>query len=180
MRVIGLRHGQSSYNVRRLCNDDPRRRVDLTALGMRQAQRAAARLAAEPIEQVFSSPLLRAEHTARIVAAPLGLPVKIDERLADIRSGCDGRPVDEFLGAIAGDPVDGRVGDGESLREYQQRLGGFLVWLEAQPWQCVLLVAHEESLRILDAHYSKRDLLAVVGRPFANCIPYFFQSPSEN
>ena len=180
MRVIGLRHGQSQYNLLGLCNDDPARTVDLTQLGVAQARGAAQVLAAEPIERIFCSPLLRARRTAQIVAERRSLSVEVDDRLADIRSGCDGRPVVEYLRAIAPDPLDGRVSGGESLRDYQRRVGGFLDWLAGQPWQCVLLVAHEETLRIFAARYAALDLGEVAGQPYANCVPYVFQSDSGN
>lgn len=180
MRIIGLRHGQSHYNLLGLCNDDPRRAVDLTDLGVEQAGEAARRLAGEPLEQAFCSPLLRARRTAEIVARRLDVPLRADDRLADIRSGFDGRPVADYLQAIALDPVDGRVNGGESLRDYQRRVNGFLHWLGAQPWGCVLLVAHEETLRVLAAFYQSIDLVDVAGRPFENCVPYVFQSSSKN
>jgi len=178
MRIIALRHGQSHYNLLGLCNDDPARAVDLTELGVEQARAAAQVLATEPIEQIFCSPLLRARRTAEIVAEGLGLAPKIEERLADIRSGFDGRPVVDYLQAIAADPVDSKVNGGESLRDYQARVNGFLRWLDRQPRQCVLLVAHEETLRILAAFYQALELREVAGRPFDNCIPYVCHSSS--
>ncbi len=180
MQVIGLRHGESQYNLLGLCNDDPARAVDLTSRGIAQAQAAADALSAEPVERIFCSPLLRARRTAEIVAERLGLAVSLEDRLADIRSGHDGRPVADYLHAIAADPIDIRPPGGESLRDYQRRVEGFLRWLDIQPWQCVLLVAHEETLRILAAFYTESDLREVVGRQFANGWPYRFQRASGN
>ena len=180
MRIIGLRHGQSQYNLRGLCNDDDARRVELTERGLSQAKSAAERLRGVPVERVFVSPLLRARLTANVIAGALGLATEIDQRLADIRSGFDGRPVADYLAAIAADPIDTRVAGGESLRDHQQRVEGFLRWLEAQPFACVLVVAHEETLRVLDAHARGADLAAVIGKTFANAVPYFFQSSSGN
>lgn len=172
MRLIALRHGQSGYNLLGLCNDDPSRHVDLTELGIQQAQQAAGALAGEPIEHIFCSPLLRAHRTADIVGQELGLDPAIDRRLADIRSGFDGRPVTEYFAAIAHDPVDARPAGGESLRDYGQRVGGFLDWLTDQALDCVLLVAHEETLRICQARCEGLPLDAVVGRVFENCVPF--------
>lgn len=172
MRLITLRHGQSGYNLRGLCNDDPAGNVDLTDVGIAQARQAADALTGEPIERIFCSPLLRARRTADIVGERVGqLPVT-DERLADIRSGFDGRPVDEYFAAIAADPVNTRPQGGESLRDYFHRVDGFLDWLAGQPWQCVLLVAHEETLRMCRAHCEGLPLEAVVGRHFDNGVPY--------
>jgi probable phosphoglycerate mutase len=182
MRIIALRHGQSEYNLLGLCNDDPTRAIDLTELGIQQARVAAEQLSIEPIEQVFCSPLLRARRTAEIVAdphgmTPQGMTPQVEGRLADIRSGCEGKPVTEFLRAIAHDPVEARVNGGQSLRDYQAQVDGFLRWLDVQPWECILLVAHEETLRIIEAFYGQLPLHRVVGRPFENCVPYAFHSP---
>lgn len=180
MRIIGLRHGQSQFNLAGLCNDDDVRRVELTGRGIAQAESAARRLRGEPIERIFASSLLRARQTAEIIATALGTAIETDQRLSDIRSGFDGRPVADYLAAIAADPVDARVKGGESLRDYQHRVGGFLRCLHVQPFACVLIVAHEETLRILEAHGTGHSLSAVVGKAFANAVPYDFQSPSGN
>ena len=81
---------------------------------------------------------------------------------------------------IAGDPLNTCVNGGESLADYRRRVDGFLAWLVEQPLPCVLLVAHEETLRIFDAFFSGRGLADVVGKSFANCVPYVFQPASEN
>lgn len=180
MRVIGLRHGQSAFNLLGLCNDDPARSVDLTARGVAQAEEAARHLAGEAIDAVFASPLLRAQRTAQVVAAQFGVEIVEEARLADIRSGFDGLPVAAYFAAIAHDPVGARAPGGESLRDYQHRVDGFLDSLVQRDFQCVLLVAHEETLRMFDAYFNRCALADVVGKPFANCEPYFFQSDSAN
>jgi probable phosphoglycerate mutase len=203
MRIIGLRHGQSEFNLLGLCNDDPAREVDLTALGREQAAQAgellaggspravdrsnrppllrARRAAAQedpgalgPIDAIFCSPLLRAHQTALIVADRLGLPLQVEPRLSDIRSGFDGRPVTDYLAAIAHDPVDVRAG-GESLRDYARRVGGFLDELACTPAETVLLVAHEETLRVIEARCLGLELAAVAGKAYENCRPYCFK-----
>lgn len=176
MRVIGLRHGQSEYNLLGLCNDDDSRRVDLTPDGCAQAEAAAKMLRNASVSQIFCSPLLRARRTAAIVGEQLGLDAVVDERLGDIRSGFDGRPVADYLDAIAADPVGARVNDGESLRDYRHRVDGFLDWLATLSSDCVLLVVHEETLRILDARFNQKPLADVAGKAFANCVPYVFLS----
>lgn len=180
MRVIGLRHGQSEYNLLELCNDDPRRRVDLTELGCRQAEQAAQMLSQEPISDIYCSPLLRAVRTAEIVSAALRLPYRTESRLSDIRSGCDGKPVADYLAAIAADPLDARVNGGESLRDYQVRVNAFLRQLEVPPGRVALLVAHEETLRVFQSFFDGLALRDVAGRRYANCQPYGFQSASGN
>jgi probable phosphoglycerate mutase len=173
MQLIALRHGQSQYNALGLCNDDPSIPVGLTEAGEAQADAAVELLVTESIDAVFASPLPRAHQTADRVAGKLGITVALDTRLGDIRSGFEGRPVVEYLAAIAHDPVDARVG-GESLREYAGRVGGFLGWLAPQPLETVLIVAHEETLRVIKAHCEDLPLVEVEGQPFDNCRPYRF------
>lgn len=179
MQLIALRHGQSDYNVAGLCNDDPARAVDLTPLGVAQAIRAAEKLRHRRIDRAYCSPLLRARRTAEIAVSDR-VDVVIEPRLADIRSGCEGLPVGDYLSAIAHDPVDARVGDGESLREYCARVSAFLVSLSGESCSTVLLVAHEETLRIVDAFCNKTPLAAVAGKAFANCEPYEFDLINGN
>lgn len=87
-----VRHG--SYN-RLGPNFDP----PLTQTGISQALATAALLADLPIDQVFTSPLARAKETAEIIAAPRGLPVRIDVRLRERANFGDlpGQTVAEFV-----------------------------------------------------------------------------------
>ena len=174
MRVHALRHGQSEYNLLRLCNDDPSQPVPLTPSGREQAARAAAALAGHGVEILYSSPLQRARETAAIVSSDTGAPVVVDARLADIRSGCEGRPVAEYQAAIARDPLRARPNGGESLLDHWQRIRGFLDWLAAQPHQTVGLVAHEETLRVFKGIAENLPPEATVDLAFGNCEVYSF------
>lgn len=79
----------------------------------------------------------------------------------DIRSGFDGRPVAEYQVAIAHDPLHVAVNGDESLLEHRARVAGFLDWLEGfgarEDLPGVLVVAHEETLRVVAAHYRGLD-----------------------
>ena len=149
MQVHAVRHGESEYNLRRLCNDDPARPVHLTARGRAQAAAVAERLRAKPVDALYASPLPRARETAAIIGERVGCAVTVDDRLADIRSGCEGRPVADYQAAIAHDPLNARPNGGESLLDYRARVVGFLAWLKRQPHARVVLVCHEETLRVL-------------------------------
>lgn len=175
MRLVVLRHGHSLYNEQGLCNDSDVGALGLSDKGIDQAWRAHDTLAGEDFSAVYCSPLLRTRQTAQIVAA--GLPVTVVPRLRDIRSGFDGRPVIEYLAAIAHDPVDARVNGGESLRDYAARVMAFLDELASQAPPSVLLVVHEETMRVIDAWSSSLSLRQVAGKGFANCEPYVFHSP---
>jgi broad specificity phosphatase PhoE len=53
----------------------------LSPVGVEQAQLTARHLVDRRIERLYSSPLRRARETAEIVAATLGLTVRLDARL---------------------------------------------------------------------------------------------------
>src|SRR6185369_1281741 len=52
-----------------------------------QARRVAAALAGEGIRAVYSSDLRRARQTAEMIAAALGLPVRLDPALRELNLG---------------------------------------------------------------------------------------------
>ena len=178
MNLWALRHGQSEYNLLGLCNDDPARPVALTAEGRRQAAAARTRLAGVPFDAAFTSPLPRAIATAQIVLGGRHLSLVVEPRLADIRSGCEGRPVTEYFAAIAHDPLHARVNGGESLVDHAARVTAFLEWLLDQAYVEVLLVAHEETLRAVKAFAEGLDAGMVIGQEFGNCEPYCFPMPT--
>jgi broad specificity phosphatase PhoE len=59
---------------------------DLTAGGIRQAQQLARRMAPEPIAYLYSSPYLRAIHTAHWCAEALGLSIRIEAGFGEWRN----------------------------------------------------------------------------------------------
>src|SRR5438128_1912666 len=70
---------------------------DLSQLGKQQAARLGKHLSAKPITAVYASPLERTRQTAAIVTSFLpSIPVVYDERLLEVRSPMEGRPLAEF------------------------------------------------------------------------------------
>jgi len=81
------------------------------------------------------------------------VPIDVHEDIVDIRSGFDGRAVGEYFAATAHDPLNARVNGGESLLDHKQRVLGFIDWLQRQPQENILVVAHEETLRVFVAYF---------------------------
>ncbi|BBZ33111.1 bifunctional RNase H/acid phosphatase [Mycolicibacterium confluentis] len=85
-RFLLLRHGQTELSVERRYSG--RGNPELTDLGRRQAEAAAAYLAARGgISAVISSPLQRAYDTAAAAAKALGLEVAVDDDLIETDFG---------------------------------------------------------------------------------------------
>jgi probable phosphoglycerate mutase len=81
------------------------------------------------------------------------VPIDVHEDIVDIRSGFDGRAVGEYFAATAHDPLNARVNGGESLLDHKQRVLGFIDLLQRQPQENILVVAHEETLRVFVAYF---------------------------
>ena len=85
-RLLLLRHGQTELSVQRRYSG--RGNPELTDTGRQQAADAARHLATKGgISAVGSSPLQRAQDTARAAADALGLPVEIDDDLIETDFG---------------------------------------------------------------------------------------------
>lgn len=85
MRLYLIRHGETESN--RLGLALGQQDVPLNEQGRRQAERLGRALAKEALGAVYSSPLLRARDTATAVAAPHGLPVRVEDRLIEMDVG---------------------------------------------------------------------------------------------
>ena len=149
MRIYLLRHGESESNVGGFINDDPARPVRLTARGRQQAREAGLVLGRMAFDQVYASEFPRARQTAEIVLLAMGssLPVRVDGRLNERRSGLDGEPVEAFNGLVRPDPVHIRPERGESFLDEMERVRGFLDETAIRHREArVLAVSHENPI----------------------------------
>ncbi|MDQ3155729.1 MAG: histidine phosphatase family protein [Actinomycetota bacterium] len=94
--ILWVRHGQSTWNVMDRMQGQAVH-PPLTELGQEQSGEAAEELAGLGVTEVLSSPAVRARETADIIAARLGLEVRIEPLL--VEKGLD-EPIQEVLGRI--------------------------------------------------------------------------------
>jgi broad specificity phosphatase PhoE len=162
--ILLARHGESRDNV------PPQRfsgwlDAPLTDRGREQARALAAVAAQVGLAAVWTSQLARARETAEIVAAPLGVDVRVDARLAESHRGrWEGRLVDELRGE---DPetwaawlrggADFRFPGGESLAEHQARALAALDAVREGPIPA-LVVCHGGTIRVIAAASHPRGL----------------------
>ena len=141
--LLLVRHGESTWNRRELVQGQTPH-VPLTAVGHRQAARAAELISEHEPTQVWTSDLLRARQTADHIAAAVGLVAQPDARLRERSYGLDeGRPVDQ-VPALRRPEVtpDG----GETFGEVVTRVGSFLEE-RAQGPGLVVVVTHGVTIR---------------------------------
>ena len=84
--IIFLRHAQATNNVERVLAGRSGG-IPLTELGLQQAEKIATFLQPLKISAIYSSPIERATHTAKIVSNKLNIQYEIDERLTEIEMG---------------------------------------------------------------------------------------------
>ena len=146
-----VRHGQSEWNLTGRLQGQVAS-VPLTPLGREQAGTAARALTGRRIAAVHSSDLLRAEQTAGVIAAALGLPVQPDPELREQSYGSlEGLPSAEVLAAAPYDftDPDARAPGGESLRQVHHRIGTALgAYAQRYRGRECVLVSHGDTIRV--------------------------------
>jgi probable phosphoglycerate mutase len=153
--LLLVRHGETDWNRdgRWQGHSD----THLNEVGREQAARVAGEL--DGVDAVYTSDLARARETADIVAARLGLPVRLDERLRERSFGAwegkTGPEIEvEFRDAharwLAGEGPGAE--DAEVFADFAARVQGFLADVLARhPDETVLVVAHGGSIRVIHA-----------------------------
>ena len=88
-----FRHGETELNRQKRWQGSGTD-CDLNAAGVRQAEELLEKFRGKKLEVIFSSPLIRARHTAEVVAGGLGLPVIVRENLRECFYGeAEGQPI---------------------------------------------------------------------------------------
>lgn len=102
-----VRHGQTEWNLGNIVQGQVD--IPLNETGIAQATALARNIADTKFNAIYSSDLIRAQQTARIIAEQLNLPIQLDSRLREIKQGVwEGHPIDEI---IAENPEKFKRGD---------------------------------------------------------------------
>ncbi|MCL4505662.1 MAG: histidine phosphatase family protein [Chloroflexi bacterium] len=129
--LLLIRHGTNDYvKTGRLPGQAPN--IHLNEEGRAQAAALAKLLEKHKIAAIYSSQLERAVETAWRIAAPRSLPIMIRSALADTHTGdytgkttkelSEAAESKDIWKAIVEKPSEGRLPNGESLLEMQQRV----------------------------------------------------------
>ena len=86
-RLWLIRHGETDWNVEGRWQGQTPHAPPLNAAGRAQAEAVAGQLNGHVFDAIYSSDLLRAIQTAEIVAARLGLRVRVEPRLREVNQG---------------------------------------------------------------------------------------------
>lgn len=157
-QIYTIQHTQSEHHINGMVGSWTD--WDLTPLGVAQAERIGARLAAELRGRpaaVYTSDLRRARRTADIIAAHLGASVTACHELRERNLGrCVGHSV-QWLRENMEKPertIDDRLfPDAESRRDAWQRLRPCFDRLLADPAGCIVVVSHGDLLGLFHAMF---------------------------
>lgn len=128
--------------------------VRLSREGRCGAARLALMLGGSAMKEVLSSPRRRAVETARLIAGPARVPVRVDRRLDELDFG---EWTGQLLTALGADPrwqafnrtrAAGAAPGGETIGDARQRIGAALDAAFASGRPLVVMVTHAELIRL--------------------------------
>ncbi|QRY57584.1 2,3-bisphosphoglycerate-dependent phosphoglycerate mutase [Sphingobacterium siyangense] len=160
-KLFLVRHGQSQWNLENRFTGW--QDVDITELGQQEARQAGLALANEPIDIAYTSTLIRAQHTLKIILHEMGdphIPIVIDAALNERGYGkLEGLNKAETAQKYGAEQVhiwrrsfDVPPPGGESLKNTYDRVIPYyqrFIEPKLKEGKNVLVVAHGNSLRAL-------------------------------
>jgi broad specificity phosphatase PhoE len=173
LKLYLVRHGQTAFNAQGRLQGwlD----VPLDETGLAQAQQLAQHFCDQGIQVIYASPLVRAAHTAHVIAKACGCEVILDERLREYHMGdWSGLTRAEVL-ALSSTPeaadVELQIPNGESAHDAHARVA---------TWLCDLLARHAEQTVLAVSHGGVLGamLAVMLGLPVARRQPFTFGNAS--
>lgn len=156
-----IRHGRTQMNAQDLvCGVTD---IPLIELGVQQAQDASIQIfdkiqtgVIPPIDLIISSPLLRAQQTAQIIAQKLNLTYQIEQRITEQNygkmEGCS-RFAPDYLAIRSQFAV--KYPEGESMLDVAKRVYNFLDEAKSKyaKFNHILLVCHGGTIRLVNTYF---------------------------
>ena len=175
--IIFLRHGQAENNTKRILAGRTEG-IPLTKIGIEQAEQIGKYLKPIGISAIYSSPIERANNTAKIVAESNSIDYKLDERLTELDMGKFTRmPYDEifakhgnvFLKFYSDDPIISEH-NVETFPHVQKRVMDMLDYtIKKHDQENVLLVTHMDPIKSVIAKVIDLKPLSLFELIIANC-----------
>ena len=158
-KLLLVRHGdtQAGSSLRYWGQSD----VELSAIGLRQAENLRNRLATQKIDAIYTSHLMRASVTAKTIASEHQLDIITCDELNEVNFGkVEGLTFDqvsqlypEVAQTWLSRSLNLSFPDGENFDKFNNRVSKFLSRLEKHtPEEVILIVAHAGPLRLLLCH----------------------------
>lgn len=145
IEIVLVRHGETKENVKRLCQGQSE--GTLTENGVKQNELLAEKLKEFLFETIYTSPLNRAEKTAKQISKfHANTPFVIDDRLKELNFGVlQGKPFPK-----GASPFDAAF-QGESFEEIKNRVKSFVDFIKNKHDNCaILVVSHGVTIKIFE------------------------------
>ncbi|MDI6721507.1 MAG: histidine phosphatase family protein [Candidatus Aenigmarchaeota archaeon] len=151
MKIFLIRHGETEENAKQIVQGQASGK--LSEKGKEQAKKVARRLSKEKIDAIFSSPLERADLTAREVSRQHSLKIIYDDRLKERDHGnFEGMKRGEYFEETRKSGVPWhkfRPKGGESYLDVKKRAEAFYkMLLEEYAGKTVVIVTHGTFNRV--------------------------------
>lgn len=152
MKIYLVRHGQCNSNLNKVYNSDDE---DLNEVGVEEAKNLSEKLKDVKIDIIYSSPLLRAKHTADLINVR-NKEIIYDDRLKERNPGdLSGKSFDftnreeywNYYSII-------KYGTEEGILELFDRVKDFLDELKVSKYDNVLIVAHSGVSKAFYAYFN--------------------------
>ena len=166
MKVYIVRHGQVPHNALHQYNTTDE---DLTEYGASQAEELKEKIKDMYFDMIISSPLIRAKHTAEIIAD--NKEIFYDERIKE-----------RSCGSLSGQPLEAtnrkeywnyyttiQYGTSENIQEFFKRVYNFLDELKTQNYKSVLIVAHSGVSKAFNGYFEGIKDGKFLNRGLKNC-----------
>ncbi len=164
-RILFVRHGHTYWNEQKRYQGFAD--IELNSQGISESQKLSKRLAIEPIEAIYSSPLKRAMQTADIVNKNFSKDIIQNENLKEINFGdWEGLRFDEIVNQYPElsqqwirNPDKMRPPKGENFLDLQKRaIIAFEEIYNANKGKNVLIVSHGGLISVLICHILQIEL----------------------
>ena len=164
-----IRHGETDWNRRNIIMGS--KDIPLNELGFKQAHEASRILKNENFEVIVSSPRIRAQQTAEIIAKKTNKPIVFEEGLTEIVWGeAEGTTFDPTK-SIFDDAH--RPRGAETFLAFQGRVVKTIASVLLMK-KLPLIVSHGGVFKALTHSMGYKDLSS------ANCTPFFFKPPFDS
>lgn len=152
MKIYLIRHGQCNSNLNKVFNYQ---NEDLNENGIKQAEFLREKIEQLEIDAIYSSPLLRAKHTAQIVNTK-NKNVILDNRLKERECGLlEGKPLDSIDREEYWNYYSNKTfTDEEKIPELFDRVSKFIEELKTKEYKSVLIVAHSGVSKAFYAYFN--------------------------
>lgn len=151
MKIYLVRHGQCDSNLNKIYNY---KNEDLNATGIKQANDLKEKIKDIKFDVIYSSPLLRAKHTAEILNI-YNKEIVLDDRLIERDPGnLEGQPLEitdreEYWNLY----TDIKYGTEERIDKLFGRVNDFLEELKNKEYNSVIVVAHSGISKAFYAYF---------------------------